>query len=115
LLSLVSIAIASPRQQLTWRLFITLECGMKSYPATPAALRAAIEQKFQIPLTGSKLVLARERDRYCATLSLQTATASFVDGRTFSLEIDFSPSEKISAMYHNLKTYVGSGRPNTLI
>ncbi|MCJ1459344.1 hypothetical protein MMC28_009721, partial [Mycoblastus sanguinarius] len=67
---------------------------MNSHTLTPAALSAAIENKFQISLTESTPVLARETDRYCATLSLQTATPPFVNRRTFTLEIDFSSSEK---------------------
>ena len=91
----------SPRRtlELTWRLFITSESGMDSCPLTPAALSAALEQKFLISLTGSKIVLARGRNRYCATLSLQTAESPFVNRRVFDLEVDLGLDRKASVKY----------------
>src|ERR1700722_6265796 len=56
-----------PRQPLTWRLFITIVPGMESSAIGVTELQTAIEKKFQISLANSRLVLAREEDRYCAT------------------------------------------------
>ena len=95
-------AIPRRTQELTWRLFISPEAGIDAGLVTATALKAAIEAKFQISLTGSKLVLARERDRYCATLSLQAGTSSFITGKVFDVEIDLGTSAKLPARYNDL-------------
>ena len=96
-------------QQLTWRLFISPETGMNSTPITTAALRTAMELEFNLSLAGSRLVLARERDRYCATLSSQKTMPPFENEKKFALVIDVDSGEKLYTRYGETNTSSAQG------
>lgn len=90
----------------TWRLFITPEHGMESTPViSDADLRTAIGKKFRVDLNGTRLVLVREPERYCATLSLKYESLPFVDGRPFTVDVLQEEGRKISARYECFQCY----------
>ncbi|OJD34863.1 protein serac1 q2tbm9 [Diplodia corticola] len=66
-------------------------------PLTSGALRIALEKKLGLSLLDSKLVLAPESDRYCATLSMKCQQSPFELGQPFDLEIDIGDCSQISA------------------
>lgn len=78
----------------TWRLFIAPVSGADFDSITHAALVIALEKRLRIPQTVIKLVISRERDRYCATLSLRAGAWRFPTERKVTLELDQEGGKK---------------------
>lgn len=78
----------------TWRLFAAPGSGADFDLITHAALATALEKRLEVPQTLFKLVVARERNRYCATLSLRAGVGRFSSERKFSLKLDQKGGKK---------------------
>lgn len=85
----------TPYEPSTWRLSITTFSEIEPYSFRISDLRVALERKFNISLAESKLSLAPQGDRHCATLTLLTSTSLFVNGKSFDLEVDRTEGRKI--------------------
>ena len=86
---------AASRKFITWRLIITTDIDLNSYPSINDILKEALQKHFQVSLAESTLLLASHFDQYCATLTLPSPEKAFTTRECFNLHLESPEHDKI--------------------